>query len=241
MIKFNTPIGDIQLPNNLLDITFETYQFILDNPKDPVEILCKLTDWTPENIKLIDVSPIVPHLDFLTSREFEAVQPSKNISIVGVDFELHSLIQGTWGQKLAAAQHIRKGNVLLTVSIYLSPLYYDRKFNEEEVIEFIEILKTQPAENVISLYKWIKDSVENIIRWEVRNLPYKPSGDEIRAGISDFNRLGDTPTIDRLAGGDVLKWEAVLDLPYSTIRKKLLLSNISSNFEKKLSEIKSKS
>lgn len=58
----------------------------------------------------------------------------------------------------------------------------------------------------------------------------------IAAGINELNILGDVNLIDALAGGDVLKWEAILDLPYGTIFDKQLRDNILAKIDKKLAE-----
>lgn len=240
MINFKTAIGEIEFPSNLSEISFKDYQFILDNTKDAVSVLCRLTSWPEDKIKMLDVSGFIPHLEFLSATAFDQVEQKKESTIQGEPIELKAPIWCEWGQRLAAQQNAVKGKISTVVAIYTQPFMDQTKeFQGERLEEIIEIIEKEPAEEIISLFKWIKTHLENMSRWDKRNLKFDPSGEQIRAGISNFNKLGDIPTIDTLAGGDVLKWEAVLKLPCDTIRKKLLLSNISSKFERKLSEIKS--
>ena len=53
-----------------------------------------------------------------------------------------------------------------------------------------------------------------------------------KAGIDRFQKYGVFNLIDALAGGNVLKWEAIMELPYVDVYKKLLLFKDEAGFQK---------
>ena len=59
----------------------------------------------------------------------------------------------------------------------------------------------------------------------------------INAGVRDFDELGEINTIDNLAGGDVLKWDAVKELPYYQVFDKLRKQTIENRFNKRYQKI----
>jgi hypothetical protein len=58
----------------------------------------------------------------------------------------------------------------------------------------------------------------------------------LNAGIRDLDILGDIATIDNLAGGDILKWNQIIELPYSMIFDKQLKNTIEHRISKKMNE-----
>lgn len=85
-------------------------------------------------------------------------------------------------------------------------------------------------------YNFILAGLKKISKLEER-LSYEPTIYELSAGIEDYNQYGIFVTIDRLAGGDPLKYEQITKLPYNIVFSKLLLNLTDSNFQKKYSEI----
>ncbi len=66
--------------------------------------------------------------------------------------------------------------------------------------------------------------------------------DLIVAGIDELNKFGDLNVIDALAGGDILKWQQVLELTYEDVYNKLLKTKTEEDIRKRLEVIyKSKS
>lgn len=73
---------------------------------------------------------------------------------------------------------------------------------------------------------WIQDQYKMINQLEAQYLSLPPDPKMVAAGIDELNELGDTNIIDALAGGDILKWEAVKDLSYEMIFDKQRKSTI---------------
>ena len=125
----------------------------------------------------------------------------------------------------------------ITVKDIQSILCQDHSY--EDIITIIKELKGESRDKILSkswidIFKFIKfviKSIERINKLE-ENLIYEPDAAEERAGIEMFNQFGYFVTIDRLAGGDPLKHEAVGQLPYSQIFAKLRLNQIDNIFIK---------
>lgn len=57
------------------------------------------------------------------------------------------------------------------------------------------------------------------------------------AGFSELDIFGEANTVDSLAGGDILKWNQIEELPYYQVFTKLYLDKVRNKVEKKYSEI----
>jgi len=88
-----------------------------------------------------------------------------------------------------------------------------------------------PWMNVFRFYRFVKDSIERVNEMEEK-LQYDPDSMEEKAGINMFNQFGYFVTIDRLAGGDPLKYEDIGKMEYSVIFSKLLLNKTDIQFTK---------
>lgn len=84
---------------------------------------------------------------------------------------------------------------------------------------------------------WVKEQYTRINDLEERMLVSPPDVKLLQAGIRELDVLGDYNTIDSLAGGDILKWEAIRQMKYSEVFNKLLKNTIESRINKRLVEI----
>ncbi|GAB2692409.1 hypothetical protein GCM10027037_14710 [Mucilaginibacter koreensis] len=64
-----------------------------------------------------------------------------------------------------------------------------------------------------------------------------PATLEIRAGIKTFERFRYINTVNALAGGDVTRWDAVLNLPYERVLTKLLLNKTEAEYQRRYTEL----
>ncbi|GAB2983962.1 hypothetical protein GCM10027049_21830 [Mucilaginibacter puniceus] len=60
---------------------------------------------------------------------------------------------------------------------------------------------------------------------------------ENKAGIQAFERFKYINTVNALAGGDVTKWEEILNLPYDRVLTKLLLNKTEAEYQKRYSDL----
>ena len=84
---------------------------------------------------------------------------------------------------------------------------------------------------------WLKDELEKVYNLEKEYLSSTPDNDLLEAGVKDLDELGELNLIDSLAGGDILKWEAVKKLPYHMIFDKQRKTVLEGRVQKKLGEI----
>jgi len=116
--------------------------------------------------------------------------------------------------------------------------------NYEQIIEIIIELTGQRKEKILAKYwndvfkfiKFVIKSIDRIGELE-KKLAYEPDADEEKAGIEMFNEFGHFVTIDRLAGGDPLKHEAIGQLPYSHVFAKLRLNQVDNIFMKNYQKV----
>lgn len=92
--------------------------------------------------------------------------------------------------------------------------------------------------DVFAAYAWIVEEVKNLYEVEKQKLFKKPTQKQIAAGIEEFDQLDDIPVIDALAGGDVRRWNEILELPYGQVLRKLLLNKIQNEYNERLSKQK---
>jgi len=117
----------------------------------------------------------------------------------------------------------------------------------QKIIEIITRLTGYPQEKILNklwfdvfhFIKFVQESIERINEVELK-LAVEPDADEQAAGIEMYNQFGFFVTVDRLAGGDPLKYEAVGALPYSVVFSKLLLNLTDQQFMKEYHRIKSR-
>ncbi|MES2275479.1 MAG: hypothetical protein V4592_05625 [Bacteroidota bacterium] len=60
---------------------------------------------------------------------------------------------------------------------------------------------------------------------------------EQRAGIKNFEPFKYINTINALSGGDITKWDAILNLPYDRVLTKLLLNKTEATYQKRYGEL----
>jgi len=112
-------------------------------------------------------------------------------------------------------------------------------FSYEQLIDIIKRLTGYKKDKILEtlwmdvfrFYRFIKDSIERVNELEEK-LQYDPDSTEEKAGIDMFNQFGYFVTIDRLAGGDPLKYEEIGKMEYSVIFSKLLLTKTDIQFTK---------
>ncbi len=90
--------------------------------------------------------------------------------------------------------------------------------------------------DVFRFLKFVINSINEVSELE-KKLAYEPEADEERAGIEMFNEFGYFVTIDRLAGGDILKHDEVGKMPFSHVFAKLRLNQTDSIFMKNYQKI----
>ena len=116
--------------------------------------------------------------------------------------------------------------------------------NYEQIIDIITELTgmragkilDKPWNDVFKFIKFVFKAIEQVNEVE-KKLIYKPESDEEQAGIEMYNQFGYFATIDRLAGGDPLKYDEIGETEFSVIFAKLMLNKVDTQFSKNYQKI----
>ncbi len=118
--------------------------------------------------------------------------------------------------------------------------------NEIDILAICFQIGTEEIEplGIVEFYtafNYVHDSYIKMIQRENTVLHYDPEMEELEAGIDSLRKFGRLSTIDALAGGDILKHNEIVELPYSRVFTKMYLELEKSKFQKALIKIKSNS
>lgn len=90
----------------------------------------------------------------------------------------------------------------------------------------------------LKFWFWVQDQYKLLTALEQEHLSSPPDSKLTRAGIHELDQLGDTNLIDALAGGNVLDWPRIMDLPYQVVFDKQLKTVIEARITKRLNKLK---
>jgi hypothetical protein len=99
-------------------------------------------------------------------------------------------------------------------------------------ISYEEIYKLKWFD-VFKFYNFVTKGIEQINEIE-KQINYEPTNEEISAGIEEYNQFGWFVTLNRLAGGDILKHEDIGNQKYCDVFAVLKLQKIDAQFNKNL-------
>lgn len=127
--------------------------------------------------------------------------------------------------------------------------FIKQNINEDEslpeILELMHGVKEIDLQNmrIITFYSLLNDIVkqlENIISAEQHHLTPKHTNVKWEAveGSKRLSVLGVMPMVDTLAGGDILKYDEILDMNYETVFNKLVLDTIRGDLEYEMNKIK---
>ena len=99
-------------------------------------------------------------------------------------------------------------------------------------------VRRQSNEDKLSFVFWIQGQYDKLREMEQTHLGSPPDAKLVQAGIKKLDVFGDLNSIDALAQGDILKWDAIQELPYEVVFTKLMKMAIEGDITKKLSKMK---
>ena len=108
--------------------------------------------------------------------------------------------------------------------------------DDEEKKTSTQRIREKKWHEVFGLYNHIKNEVDVIVERE-KILSYEPEADQVEAGIEMFQQFGVLTTIDVLADGNVLMWDAIEEKPYYLIFAKLQLESVKRVYNKNMAAI----
>lgn len=98
------------------------------------------------------------------------------------------------------------------------------------------LIENKRWHEVFAFYNHI---AKEVVRVEeiLKTLHVLPTQEEEAAGIDNFAQFGVFATIDRLAGGNVLKYEAIENMPFMVIYTKLKLNKVEAEYQEAYQKI----
>ena len=197
------------LPSRYEEITLDQYLVVKHHAESVGDLIAFLSKCPHK----LDGEAFAPVLSWLTEPlDIKNFEP---------DPLLFDLKRKTYGQKLVACDALRKDPTMFGVAAVVDVYFPGQKSSR------------QPLGVTLPRYLAIVEQLEKILRVEQGNLRTEPTPEQLRAGISEFDKLGNFNQIDDLAMQLRMTYDDVLALEYIVVYQKLLKNKISSNFEKR--------
>lgn len=159
--------------------------------------------------------------------DFMVKNGKRSSTIYGIDFK--SLILSTYGYvKFTLPEFIKSGDFDGLILSFI---------RDRGIVIFDCDLDYIDSNDMMYFVLWVIDELGKVNKMESDNLASQPDIDKIAAGIDELNIFGEMNTIDQLAGGDILKWNEVMKLPYQDVFDKQMMMIKHSAFDKRYSEV----
>lgn len=82
------------------------------------------------------------------------------------------------------------------------------------------------AFNSLAAWKWLNEEMKKMNEIEVQELEEDVPDELKNAGIEEMERFNYEPVVDKLAGGDITRYDEFLKLPYAKIFRKLVMEKV---------------
>jgi hypothetical protein len=239
----------VHIPNTWSDIRVKQYANILKDANNQTRLIAHLVGISESESEKLDTHSLmtINHCCSFIQSNFNPndwVAPEK-INIEGIEFNpLLDIKTKTFGQKIAFQMAVAEkeidiiDNVLTILDIYFQPILTSKPFNPDESEKYKSIISEQLSlTDAFSIHQNYRKQLLDVIDREKAMLSKKPTFEQMRAGISMFDEFGVMNIVDTLANGDVLKYDAILNLEYNTVFLKLRKSYVESIFQENYSKV----
>jgi hypothetical protein len=154
------------------------------------------------------------------------LRPLNTITIDGHEYSAPPIKAMTFGEVVDLKKFITSSD-------------FNDKIRAVEIVYKIsfETLSEMKAIKFFPLLNYITKEIEVIAENEAKTLSGDYDSDMINAGVEELSQFGVITTIDTLANGDVLKWQSILDMRYSTVFTKLYLNKVKAKIETEYQKI----
>lgn len=196
-------------------------------------------------LSIKEVKTLEPQIDQLFGIVLHWMTRQPNFSKIPLPDEFlghklpFNLKKKTFGQKLYAQQIITKATPAEIVQSFpdLIAAYLTNEFNDDSIEHYTQLAREAKAIEAVPVALWLQKEVISILESENKLLKNEPSNEERRAGLKNFDKFGSFNLIDTLAGGDILKHDAIYQQNYERVFIKLLRDLEVSKFQRRLNEI----
>lgn len=218
----------IVIPSSWEDLTYSQVLAIskCEDDKKAIEIATGLNE--------INSIQVLPYLQFLLEPiSIDDEQPATMFNGV----EICDIRSKSFGQKLMIQNEVKKCTMKESICKIIAIYLMDGKFHPERIDEEATKLYQKSFLELHRVALNLINQLKSIIETENRMLKFSPTPEQQRAGIKEFEILGDFNVVDELSQAMRLTYQEVEDTNYNTIFAKLLKMNISAKFDKKYREI----
>jgi len=217
----------IEIPSSWEDLTYSQVMLIM-NCTDDSKLISIVT-----GLDEVNSQKVFPFLGFLFNPiDFESLEAATIF-----DGKLIPDIRTkSYGQKLMFQNELKKGIVKESICKLIA-IYHMEDFHVNKIESEAEKLHQRSFIELFTVALNLINQLKAINETELKMLKFSPTPEQQRAGIKDFEVLGDFNTIDELAHGKPWMYETIERTEYNIIFAKLLKINISSKFDKKYREL----
>lgn len=113
-----------------------------------------------------------------------------------------------------------------------------KRLVNEYTAESPEQVKAQEVGDILGVICWVRSQLLKLVELEARYLASPPDPDRINAGVKELDKFGELNVIRAIAKGNILIYDEIKKLPYSTIFDELYISKTERDIETRLAEIK---
>jgi hypothetical protein len=225
MIKVIINKTEYQLKNSYDEVTFKEYlQLLLNNESDNPNLnnIHLLSGITKELINDFVYNLCLPHIEFIEATElFRCDLLSEEISSIKVGEQ--SFL------KLETAKMIIKNNGKLNAIHCIIPIIENYTGKD---------LANEKIKSVLPIANHFILELETFFNSFKKLNEYKPSPQELAAGLKQLDYLGFYATLDALTHSDITKREQVKEMAAFEVYNQLLVDYEKAMFQKRLSEQK---
>lgn len=169
-------------------------------------------------------------LSLITQEDFDFLIKNGKRSSKLLNFDFESLIYCRWSFLKEVLPDLFARNEFEKL---LFLMLKDRGVNV-----FLNDISNADLKEVMSFILWIMDELKTIRELEATYLVSEPDIKLLQAGINELDQFGIKNTLDNLAGGDILKYDLIRQLPYHEVFDKQYMETIKKKVEKKLAKQK---
>lgn len=169
-------------------------------------------------------------LQQITQDDFNFLVKNGKRSSILLNFDFESLIYCKWG-------FVKETLPDLFLKNDFEKLFF-LMLKDRSQHWFICDVQRIELKDAIAFILWLIDEMKSITELESQYLRSEPDIKMLQSGINKLDQFGLLNTLDNLAKGDVLKYDAIRQMSYNVIFDKQYMEVTKSEIEKKLSKIK---
>jgi len=242
MIKVNNGKEVYSIPTSWDEITYKQYKDIqgVTDEATLLSIICNMPIEIVNTLSNNSIAKLSILLSFLSEPiETEGLTPNEYLTTLdGFKISLvKDIKEKSFGQKIYLHQIVQENEENIVDALVDIVLIYAQ---EQITGKDFDINKINELKNsfdnifLVDLYSTAFSYIEQlkaVLEAEKNVLHKEPTREQKLAGIDMFSDFGVMNTVKALAGGDILKYDAVTKLEYNVVFTHMVMNKVQSDFE----------